>query len=443
VWNATISAGEDGHPVIYTADESCTIPRIPATGTSLTEAFANAGVEGDSINEGYVAAIVMASKGGEPKDCEGTDSETALFIDKRIGGIERLVRAYGNYTNNAIKGVYNILNLPLGQNAASGMTTLANFFDNSKPSAPYSDGNDPDYPGFAINEAGGLKSLITAQLDPDAIDTEIFSGIPLTPEQKYLFSFYPPSLASANTPAYILLPNDGNEVLGTTAELALDQYKLGAAAVSYLFARTNVINMWTAFQGDWDTATDLVIQSYVKAYFVDNAEADVAARNPWRPGVPPASILSQRGNSTPTAPFQDLAPYSCDTFNAYLYDREENMEVAKVVPTFSPKPNANNELCFETNVITFNSSRALESPHSYNIVSESFGNGWIDVNLRSAGNRYFYNREARYYGLPVDSFAFTTRVKGGGLNEAIIVPSAYQRDVDPVTIHPIHAEDAN
>ncbi len=174
--------------------------------------------------------------------------------------------------------------------------------------------------------------------------------------------------------------------------------------------------MWTAFQGDWDTATDLVIQSFVKAYFVDDAAVEVAGRYQWRPGVPQSAILKPRGNTTPTAPFADRFGnfgLSCDPFNAVLYDREENIEVAEVVPTFSPVPNLNNELCFETNVITFNGSFALESPYSWDIQSESFLNGWIDVDLRGDANLYTITGTGGtaaastvvpgeyYYGLPI------------------------------------------
>jgi hypothetical protein len=448
VWNATISHDGNG-PVIYTADESCTIPHIGAgtagdPATSLTVPFAAAGATGDSINEGYVAAIVMASKPGGHHSIN-CDAEEALFVNKKTGAYDALMGVYGQYTNNAIKGVYNILNLPLGQNAASGMTTLADFFAAGEASAPYADGKLPNYP----TSAGGgsaLKSLVSLQLDPDAIDKEVVIGQKtLTPEQRYLASFYVPSLASANTPAYVLL---GDNWVGTTEDLSATQGGAGAAAVSYLFARTNVINMWTAFQGDWDTATDLVIQSFVKAYFVDDAAVEVAGRYQWRPGVPQSAILKPRGNTTPTAPFADRFGnfgLSCDPFNAVLYDREENIEVAEVVPTFSPVPNLNNELCFETNVITFNGSFALESPYSWDIQSESFLNGWIDVDLRGDANLYTITGTGGtaaastvvpgeyYYGLPVDSFAFTTRVKGGGLNEAIIVPSAYKRAPDPIT----------
>lgn len=442
VWNATIAKGASGGPIIFTADQSCTIPTIGtiANPTDLTAAFLDAGASGEWINEGYVEAIVMASRTGGHNDID-CEEETGYFTDKDNGGFEALMGRYGQYTNNAIKGVYNILNIDLGQNAASGMTTLANFFNSSAPSAPYSTETLPDYPAFAVVGVDeDLKSLVTLQLDPANIQT--MGGF--TAEQKYLASFYLPTLASANTPAYVIVADNA---IGTTANNTTDSETVGAAAVSYLFNRTNVINMWTAFDGDWDTATDLVVQSYVKAYFVDDESVEIAGRYQWKPGVPHADIL---GNGNDTAPFQNLTGpqvgngYSCDRINFTVYNREEDLDPQLDDPQFSPTPDAIDAICNETNVISFNESYPLGSPNSYNIDS-SFENGWIDLDLRNEGNLYpdkqypwplTADAGLYHYGLPVDSFAFTTRTRTG-LNEAIIVPSAYQRAVNAYTVNPL------
>jgi hypothetical protein len=435
VWNATIAdGGGDVGPVIFTADNSCTIPRISQDGanpTRLKDAFIDAGVTDlTAMREGYVAAIVMGSKDGEPLTCQNgvsaddPDSETEFFVNKRIGGYAALLAQYPNYTNNAIKGVYNLLNVPLGQNAAAGMTTLADFFSSARPSAPYSSGAVPDYLPAALNGAN-LINLVTLQLDPGVIDG--LGG--MTPEQKYLASFNLPTLASANTFAYLLLGD--NAVLSSDTPVN----RVGAQAVSYLFARTNVINMWTAFQGaTWDTATDLVVQSYVKQFYVDDGANPFSGRYPWKPGVPPLYAID---NGVATGPF--ASPFdgerSCDRVSWDIWDREENMDETPDSGRFSPTPAATDALCFETNRISFNKSYALGQPLAYNINSV-FDNGWIDLDLRGAGNIYGtgqrpYNpigAAPYYYGLPVDSFAFTTRVRDDGLNEAIIVPSAYKRN---------------
>jgi len=434
VWNATITDGGAGvGPVIFTGDQSCTIPAISQDGanpTPLTAAFVNAGVTDlNATREGYVAAIVMGSKKGEPLTCRNSasaddpDSETEYFLNKRPGGYAALLGQYPGYTNNAIKGVYNLLNIPLGQNAAGGMTTLADFFSSARPSAPNSGNVAPGYPSYALS-GGNLINLMTLQLDPGVID-----GLgPMTPEQRYLASFNLPTLASANTFAYLLL--EDNAVLSSDPPVN----RVGAQAVSYLFARTNVINMWTAFSGDWDTATDLVVQSYVKQFYVDDATNPFSGRYPWKPGVPPANAIN---NGVATGPF--ASPYSngesCDRVTWTIWDREENVDWSDDAGRFSPTPAETDALCFETNRITFNESYALGQPFAYNINS-IFNNGWIDLDLRGTGNIYGAGQvpytpigsAPYYYGLPVESLAFTTRIRPDGLNEAIIVPSAYKRN---------------
>lgn len=428
VWNATISdGGKDVGPVISTSDKSCTIPRI--TKNALKDAFISAGVTDiDAMREGYVAAIVMGSNKGVHPTAVDCTAETKLFLDRSVGGFDDLMGHYGSYTNNAIKGVYNILNLPLGQNAASGMTTLANFFVPG-PSAPNVSGVAPGYSTTAAPN-GDLKSLVTLQLDPGVI--EPLSA--MTSEQRYLASFYLPTLASANTPASLLL---GTNLVGTTAGVG----RVGAQAVSYLFQKTNVINMWTAYEGSaWDTATDLVVQSFTKQFYVDEYVEDVSpaisGRNPLKPGVPPTNSVL---NKVETAPFAEYFAdgESCDRVSWTIWDREEHMDTTPDSGRFSPTPAGIDTLCYETNVISFNESYALGSNNTYNINSV-FDNGWIDLDLRGVGNRYgdgqvsfFHEADLpSYYGLPVDSFAFTTRTADSGLNEAIIVPSASRSNPD-------------
>lgn len=445
VWNATIADGGAAvGPVIFTADQSCTIPRISQDSqnpTVLTQAFINAGVTDiDAAREGYVEAIAMGAKDKEPLPCtnglsaDDPNSETELFVNKRSDAYRTLLSNYPIYQSNAIKGVYNLLNIPLGQNAASGMTTLADFFSPAAPSAPYANGALPNYPGDALS-GGNLKSLVTLQMDPAAID---YLG-PMTPEQRYLASFYLPTIASANTPAYLLLADN---TLGETDTIG----KVGAQAVSFLFQATNIINMWTAFSGAWDTATDLIVQSYVKQFYVDTCSDPICGRYQWKPGVPPINVLY---NGVSTAPFAEVFSEgaSCDQVTWRIWDREENEDLDPLSGNFSPTPEEPNAICYETNRLSFNESYALGEGPVYNINS-IFANGWIDLDLRGAGNKYGSGQDPwrpvgsapYYYGLPYDSLAFTTRVRDDGLNEAIIVPSAVKRNPATVTVKKVFTD---
>lgn len=468
VWNATIADGGSLGPVIFTGDESCTIPAISRDSANPT-VIANAGfmaaiddggpVTTERLKEGYVNAIVMGSKPGEPGPAANgrtaCEVETARFVNYGGTAWRDLLANYPNYTNNAIKGVFNILNIPLGQNAAQGMDTLANFFAVSTTqvpqiSAPYAtntsgaNNRTPQYPAFATttNAVGGPpKNLVTLQMHPDNIS---LLGNLLTPEQRYLASFFLPTKASANTFAYYVF---GNNAIATTSPAAIN--RRGAEAVAFLHQATNVINMWTALQNEaaWDTATDIVVMADVKKFYVDGPAATgtnpMQGRYQWTPGVPPTNSMN---NTVPTAPFTEYygakdsanAGLSCDPVSWDIWDREENWDPKPVL--FSPQK-WGPRLCFETNVITFNGLSALSSPNSYNIDS-SFPNGWIDLSLISEANRYTNGAQPSvttlpFAGLPVASWGFTTRVNDAGLNEAVSFPSALKRNPPTVAVRPV------
>lgn len=443
VWNATLADGGPGvGPVIFTSDESCTIPAISRDENNPTvlayngflEALENLTVQDPIVRiaEGYVSALVMGSKTEQASDADHLNgvncaTETARFVNYAPEAWSTLVNAYPDYTNNAIKGVFNVLNTVLGRNAATGMDTLADFFDGSLAAAPLVGGGAPAYPAYIQNAAGGASNLITLQMHPDDINVAL-GTVPV----RFLASFFMPNMASANTFAYKLVAD--NVVGSTDAPVN----RVGAQAVSYIYSHTDVINMWTARvnpASGWATATDLVVRSPVKQFFVDYpvGQNDFAAgRYENKPGVPPVNVLA---NNVATGPFNE--PYnrttglSCDPVTWDIWDREENLDPKPI--NFSPaKWGA--KLCFETNVITFNGDSALESPNGYNIAS-TFNNGWIDLNLRSEGNRYGTGTPQNgpadpFHGLPVMSWAFTTRDDAAtGLNEAISYPSAYQSNL--------------
>lgn len=441
VWNATIAdGGENVGPVIYTADQSCTIPAISknaAAPTVLANEWFMAAIDDggpvsvDRLREGYVNAIAMGSKNYEPDSCA---EETARFINYGGFAWSSLLDNYVGYTPNALKGVYNVINLPLGQNAAQAMDALANFFTPGDSAPTNVLGNVPDYPGFAKG-GNGPFNMITLQMHPDDISLLAApQGDGLNAEQRYLASFFLPTQASANNFAYYVLRN--NEIATTQPANAT-----GAQAVAYLHQATSVINMWTALdkQAAWDTATDLVVMADVKKFFVDGPGAGgndpLQGRYKWTPGVPQSNAM---GNDVDTAPFSNyyVGGLSCDPVGWDIYDREENEDPK---PQFFSPGKWGPALCFETNVITFNGLNALNSPNAYNI-DTSFANGWIDLKLISEANRY--NPETStpdvpglpFAGLPVASWAFTSRLNTSGLNEAVSYPSALKRNPPTETV---------
>lgn len=131
---------------------------------------------------------------------------------------------------------------------------------------------------------------------------------------------------------------------------------------------------------------------------------------------------------------------ACDDISFAKYDREE--KVVKVSSSFSPPPPTKTDsICWEANVITFNSSNVLASKNALNATT-TFEHGWADmgfpqvstaipatslvhrlgggsttrINLLS-GNTDTWT-SATYWGLPVIGFAAVT-YNNGNLNGAL------------------------
>jgi hypothetical protein len=124
---------------------------------------------------------------------------------------------------------------------------------------------------------------------------------------------------------------------------------------------------------------------------------------------------------------------ACDDVNIIKYDREER--TVKTPGSFSPPPpTIKDSICWEANVITFNSSNVLGSKNVANLTT-SFEHGWISMQfpevVYSAGNIPYssnahqlggsattiisltngassFASAATYYGLPVIGFAAIT-----------------------------------
>jgi hypothetical protein len=97
-------------------------------------------------------------------------------------------------------------------------------------------------------------------------------------------SYLEPDLHSSNTPAFVL--QDGGagastaQVL-TTADTGPDQVLGGADAVSFVLARTNVINQWalnTDATNGWITASDWVVTFPTKRFYTDQSTILYAGR---------------------------------------------------------------------------------------------------------------------------------------------------------------------
>ena len=191
-------------------------------------------------------------------------------------------------------------------------------------------------------------------------------------------------------------------------------------------AAAGVLNEWsrrTNAAAGWVTATDWVITFPTKNFYVDQDPGnEFAGRNSGRTNVtqntdvPPANVPLNAASLTPfSQAFVDTVAspairrgQSCDSVSYRLYNREEQRSNAL---GFSPGGTA--QLCYETNVLTFNQGAILNSPLARSInYPENFTFGWLNVRFTGAN--------AANLGLPAVGFGITTRDDGSSslLSEA-------------------------
>lgn len=396
VWTGWVS-DVDGRPGIFTEDKSCTIGAIPSTGqpfldgqNTYTGSAADGGpTDVDRMNEGYVEMIMMGASedpsvqdfatdfplaagaihvsGATPKGCQAL-----IDASLNVGQLQTLRDNFPNYQTDPItdqpldplKGTFALVNGPKGFNAVGLPVHLANFSTGTS----------------IINGA----SLVTLQLS--AADTGVFED-----------SYNEPSLYASNTVGQYL----SNAGAPTTA------LNTNPPSVTGALEASNVLNEWsrrTNAAAGWVTATDWVITFPTKNLHVDNDPGnEFAGRNTGRGNAVDTGLVT--ADLQPfTQSFVDTAAdpvvrrgKSCDTVSYILRNREEQRSTAA---GFSP--GGSSQLCYETNVLTFNQGAILNSPIAQSInYPEDYTFGWL--NVRFAGTN------AQGLGLPAVGFAITSR----------------------------------
>jgi hypothetical protein len=255
------------------------------------------------------------------------------------------------------------------------------------------------------NPTGGLFGDMTLlnvesvmDLSEDAIALDNFRNIAGYQDP----SSIRPDLTEANPPVSVVVANNAVYQSFWNANTA--------DPISALFMHDQVYNTFVLDSGT-KSGTDWVLTFPTKRYYY----------------FPDGSVnyLFQRN-------FAPDGTGACDDVSATLYDREERTVQAQV--GFSPpEPNAPNTLCWEANVLTFNSSKVLASTNLRNI-DTNFQNGWANLNFtfqpgadfNSFGPHVLLDNSATvtpigggpvatalsYVGLPVIGFAVETYNNG-------------------------------
>jgi hypothetical protein len=236
-----------------------------------------------------------------------------------------------------------------------------------------------------------------------------------------------PDLTQVEPPVSVVVGKDQDPITFPSGTVYISGWDNPIDAISALFMHDHVYNTFILDVGT-KSGTDWVLNFPTKRYYYENATGEV-------------DYLFQRN-------FAPDGTGACDDIVATIYDREEGHATASV--GFSPpEPNPPNTLCWEANVVTFNSSKVLNSTNLRNI-DTTYANGWVDVSFNPAdvddfttdgpfdghvlfsdnslvlsimptGDVQVSGADATYIGLPVIGFAVETYVNAGP--DAISLPT--------------------
>lgn len=405
VWAGTVTRNADGSAArVQTKDKSCTQPELPvidaATGlhgidfTNLAYSDDTGPTSLDRTKEGYFYAIEMGTSDVGNENVSGT----VAFNAKHVNGVPRncaaIVTAFENSLqavqdefdepNNVLKGTAVLIKVDAGKAGGFDAVTLANFYN------PV--------------EAGGLYPDDAGEADLIARARDVR-----------------PNLGDADPPISFVKLDTGpdNGVTG----FAINGWANRIDAVTAVLTRQSLMNQFNV-EPSVVAETDMVITFPTKYFYVDTAQKGTG------PAIPPFAKNFQ--NDT------DGNGVSCDQVGLVVHDREEFQP--ETSSDFSPPPAAGrNELCYETNVLTFNDGDVLGSPISQNInlAANSIVTGWLDValDLNEGGTGPTTTRTSlegtAFVGLPVIGFSMTTLENGVAndnlLNYGAIWNHAYRR----------------
>ena len=404
VWTSSIEEGADGQPRIWTADKSCTSPQLPFTDRGGRYVnFTAADFDGRTVNgqdsadvsidrcrEGYVEIIEMgASTGGTyfdaAKHIDGVPADCATIAadfndNAKVSGP---ISAEFNEPENVLKGNYSLIRAEVGQGFGGTPTTLANFFS----------------PGSGTF---GIDGVSTQYLVRTAGDNE-------------------PNLSNVNPPVSIV------DDVSTGSGVFIDGWTRSVDAVSAILMRKSVINEWST-NAAFGVNTDWIVTFPTKSFYADPSTPGVTAGS----ALPPfAETFNQQNDAR-----------ACIDVEVASWNREEKTEIFQ--QGFSPvEVRQGNQLCFESNVITFNrgSSKAsvLNSQFTQNVENGTLGNnGWVRLGLTkslsaltgltAAQSNTPSQTPRTYQGLPVIGFTvFNRRLEQASINFGTLFDHAYER----------------
>ena len=412
VWTAAVtSSDETGAGILSTADTSCTVPTIPASGVAFRN-FAYTGTNDDDgpntldrTREGHIEMIEM----GVVEDTNGATFNAAT-----------------SYSDAAT----HVAGVPLS------CATLVNAW---RPTGFWALGNGRE---SRLNVADIGVTTPVGGLFGAAVIADVANGSALSYNADAIDGFYRLATTTLHTAPGSTLPSlaqaatslgEADAIIFDNGDLVTLDFASGRPdAVSSVFMHDAIYNEYNTDPG-FNGASEWVVTFPTKRLHIESATP--AERLPFTDNSddtdPP---ISAGGDADDTLVFDPNG--SCEPISVTYFDREEGEPEAAVGDVdFSPPPPdiivPGLSLCWEVNVVTWNQQEAVTAGESLvlgsrtvarniNLTSDLDGNvfneGWLrmdlgdddnyllDLGASGAGDTTGAEPRNQLFGLPVTGF---------------------------------------
>lgn len=431
VWTGAVLQGADGAAVLYSADKSCTVPAIPATGTAFATARLNSVANVNGTREGYVEIFNMADipsvkSYSAAQTAAGTVAGTAAAVNvsnsvlytaiKHVGGVAPCSVA-GSAARTLLDEIA-MTNYTVGTHAASvgfaGSTTGLSadwYILNLAQSTAFSGAataiearvaaagaaGAANYVHFPQTDAGSAGFFATANKSADTYTADPLLRTLVNDHAKGSVA------GPVVTPLFIDLPDmstpylPGSAPAGAAADANLP--KVQAVALTNALSRTSVSNQYALDAGitaltDWvfsmptrrySVAANYKAATTAAANYRLYSDLSVAATGPAAPVVAAATHgLADEWFHTTNTQVDARGNICVNADSMRFFDREET--TTGNAPIFSPAVASQLALCGETSVLSFSANKVLGSSSDLTATTMAtpYVNGWTLVTTTNA-----------------------------------------------------------
>ena len=374
-WSGAVTESGEGAQLI-SADGSCTLPGIPATGV----AFKNDDYLGDGGDQGIARTRVGHF---EVIEMGVLDADTQLDLATKSKSCNTLEAAF------ATGGVWNTNPQARMSEPDGGLYGSAEIM-NIEESTVIS------YDATALQ---GFEATQALHARPGTIYTNINGNIaaPATPGEK----------AANTSPSFTTndaLIDGARVTFGSTVE-----------AISAVLAKAAIHNNYVIDAGR-ESKTNWVISFPTKRFHVDvGMENGLMPVAPYKAAVPNVSAAKAYPPFTSLWAGAESKAKACEVVAVDAWDNDEKV---KSDLQFSPSKDGENVLCYETNILTINNDELLGNglvSYGFDLKAADFPYGWMNVDFSqnvsrtisglSANDNEFAPGDAQVVGLPVIGFS--------------------------------------